>query len=248
MDCGHVRRMLLAEPSSDDAGVRSHLATCAECTRYAVELRRFEGRLDRALRVEVNPRLMEHRVVTPLRAARPRGAGPWGAGAWNPLHRRWLAAAASLLLGTAVAVGLWLAAPGRSLAADVVNHMVEEPNAWARTDIPVPEPRLNKVLIDSHVRLKPGAGLVSYANSCSFRGYVVPHLVVQTDSGPVTVMVLVHEGLRSATRFNERGYRGVIVPIRGHGSLAVLERGQDMDIKSVEAVAARVQGSLDWTA
>jgi hypothetical protein len=80
-----------------------------------------------------------------------------------------------------------------------------------------------------------------------FRGHTVPHLVVQTDTGPVTVMVLTHEALRSAMRFNEQGYRGVIVPVRGHGSLAVLERGPDTDIKTVEAVAARVQSALDWT-
>jgi hypothetical protein len=243
MDCGHVRRTLLAEPSNDDAGLRLHLATCHECTRYALQLRRFEDRLDRALRVEVNPRAMEQRVVTPLRATARRGARPW-----DPPHRRWLAAAASVLLGTAVAFSLWLAAPGRSLAADVVKHMAEEPNAWARTDIPVPEPRLDKVLIESHVRLKSSAGLVSYASSCTFRGHNVPHLVVQTASGPVTVMVLTHEALRSAMRFNEQGYRGVIIPVRGHGSLAVLERGPETDIKAVQSVAERVQSALDWTA
>jgi hypothetical protein len=244
MDCAHVRRSMLAEPSNDDAQLRLHLSTCPECTRYAEQLRRFEGRLDSALRVEVNPRLMPQRVVTPLRAARPRGA----ARPWDPPHRRWIAAAASVLLGTAVAVSLWLAAPGRSLAADVVKHMAGEPDAWARTEIPVPEPRLDKVLIDSHVRLRPSAGLVSYASSCSFRGHTVPHLVVQTDSGPVTVMVLTHEALRGAMRFNEQGYRGVIVPVRGHGSLAVLERGPETDIKTVEGVAARVQSALDWIA
>jgi hypothetical protein len=242
MDCVQFRRALLAEPSSDDAELRLHLTTCHECTRYALEVRRFEGRLERALRVEVNPRLMEQRVVTSLWEARPRGAR-----AWDPPHRRWLAAAASVLLGTAVAVSLWVAAPGRSLAADVVKHMAGEPSAWARTQVPVPEPDLVKVLTDSHVRLKATAGLVSYASSCSFRGHTVPHLVVQTDSGPVTVMVLTHEALRSAMRFNEQGYRGVIVPVHGHGSLAVLERGPDMDIKTVEGVAVRVQSALDWT-
>jgi hypothetical protein len=243
MDCEQFRRAILAEPSNEDPELRLHPATCHECRRYTEQIRRFEGRLDRALRVEVNPRLMENRVVTPLRAARPRGARPW-----DPPHRRWLAAAASVLLGTAVAVSLWLAAPGRSLAADVVEHMAEEPYAWTRTEVPVPEPRLDKVLNESQMRLKASAGLVSYANSCSFRGHLVPHLVVQTDAGPVTVMVLTHETVRSAVRFNEHGYRGVIVPVHGHGSLAVLEQGPNMDIKAVEGVAARVQGALDWTA
>jgi hypothetical protein len=243
MDCEQFRRAILAEPSNDDAELRLHLASCHECTRYAEQLHRFEDRLDRALRVDLDPRLMEQRVVTPLRAPRSRGARPW-----DPPQRRWFSAAASVLLGTAVAVSLWLAAPGRSLAADVVQHMAGEPNAWARTGIPVAEPRLDKVLTESHVRFRLSAGLVSYANSCSFRGHNVPHLVVQTDAGPVTVMVLTHEALRSAMRFNEQGYRGVIVPVRGHGSLAVLEQGPDADMKTVEAVAARVQSALDWTA
>jgi hypothetical protein len=242
MDCGHYRRAMLADPSDDDAELRLHLASCHECTRYAEQLHRLEDRLERALRVEVNPRSMEHRAATPLRAVRPRGARPW-----DPPHRRWLAAAASVVLGTAVAVSLWLAAPGRSLAADVVAHMAGEPNAWARTEVPVPEPRLDKVLTESHVRLRLSAGLVSYASSCAFRGRTVPHLVVQTDLGPVTVMVLTHESVRGAVRFNEHGYRGIIVPVRGHGSLAVLEQGSNTDIKTVEDVAARVRSALDWS-
>jgi len=74
----------------------------------------------------------------------------------------------------------------------------------------------------------------------------VPHLVVQTAAGPVTVMVLVHEPVRAATQFDENGYRGVIVPVAGHGSLAVLARGEATDPKMVEEVAARVENSIIW--
>lgn len=163
------------------------------------------------------------------------------------MRGRWLAAAASVLLAAAVAASLWIAAPGASLAADVVSHMAEEPAAWTRTDLPVPPPKLQQVLGDSHIRLKPDAGLVSYANSCLFRGHVVPHLVVQTAEGPVTVMVLTHESLRRAVTFNEQGYRGVIVPVPHHGSLAVLARGADSDSARISGVAARVLGAIDWT-
>jgi hypothetical protein len=103
-------------------------------------------------------------------------------------------------------------------------------------------------LAESHVRLKANAGLVSYANSCLFRGHQVPHLVVQTDAGPVTVMVLTHESARTSMRFDEHGYRGMIMPIPGHGSIAVLERGPTADMNTMERVAAKVLGAIDWSA
>jgi hypothetical protein len=89
--------------------------------------------------------------------------------------------------------------------------------------------------------------MVSYASSCEFRGHHVPHLVIQTDSGPVTVMVLVHERVSKPVQFDEQGYRGVIVPVAGHGSIAVLTRGPDTDIKTVERIAAQVLASIVWS-
>jgi hypothetical protein len=130
-----------------------------------------------------------------------------------------------------------------------VTHMREEPQAWRRTDVPVPGSKLQDVLRDSHLHLATGAGagMVSYANSCLFRGHRVPHLVMQTEAGPVTVMVLVHERASKTVRFDEQGYRGVIVPVAGHGSIAVLTRGPATDIKTIEAIAHRVLDSIVWT-
>jgi hypothetical protein len=155
--------------------------------------------------------------------------------------------AASFLVAAIVAGGLWLGVPRSSLAADVVTHMREEPQAWRRTNVPVPNSALQGVLDDSHLRLSNDAGLVSYANSCGFRGHQVPHLVIQTASGPVTVMVLVHEAAKRTEPFEEQGYRGVIVPVAGHGSLAVLTQGTTTDIKTIERIALRVLDSIVWT-
>jgi hypothetical protein len=76
----------------------------------------------------------------------------------------------------------------------------------------------------------------------------VPHLVVQTDAGPVTVMVLTHELPRAPMRFDEHGYRGMIVPVVGHGSIAVLEREPGADLTIMQRVAAKVVAALDWPA
>jgi hypothetical protein len=236
IDCTHYRRSMLADPRDPDPRLSEHRAGCQDCTLYSERLLNFESRLDRALRVAV-----------PAETAAPPGAKSLQRAPRAPAYRRgWLAMAASVLLALVVAGALWLAVPGPSLAADVVTHMAGEPDAWRPTDA-VPSAALQDVLRDSRLRLAAGAGVVSYASSCTFRGHRVPHLVVQTASGPATVMVLVHESVAKPMQFDEQGYRGVIVPVPGHGSVAVLTRGPAVDIKSVESTAARVIDSIVWT-
>jgi hypothetical protein len=224
----HVRyRMLIAsDPRSADPELRDHRDGCPECSLYTEQLLRFENRLERALGIDI-----------PVRAARHTAVRSWNR----------MAIAASVLLGLIVAGGVWLGLPERSLAADVVAHMAGEPEAWQRTDVAVPDPALNAVLVDSKVKLAPSAGTVSYASSCFFRGHYVPHLVVQTGSGPVTVMVLVHESVKKPMQFDEHGYRGTIVPMPGHGGLAVLMRDPGTDREEIEQIAARVRDAIVWT-
>jgi hypothetical protein len=235
MDHTHYREAVMADPHSEDAELRAHRESCAECRAYTERLLKFEARLERALRVDIPA---PTGVVPFTRRSAQAAAG--GA-------RRWLAIAASVLLGVAIVGGVWLTLPQRSLAAAVVAHMAGEPDAWRRTDVAVDAPALADVLNDSKLRLKPDAGIVSYASACSFRGHVVPHLVVQTASGPVTVMVLVHEPVRRSMQFDEQGYRGTIVPVPGHGSIAVLMRDSGVSSGEIERIAARVDDSIVWS-
>lgn len=239
MDCESYRKSVLADPRAENPQLRAHRESCPDCREYTLRLLRFEGLLERALRVPAVPDAPA--TVVPLR--RPA--------AIDSVHRRrrggWLAMAASVLIALVVGGGLWLGAPGPSLAAAVVAHMAGEPEAWARTDVPVPAPDLARALQNAHMRLKPDAVMVSYAASCLFRGHRVPHLVVQTSMGPVTVMVLVHESVSTAVPFDEEGYRGVIVPVPGHGSLAVLVHDRQGDLSAVKQIASRVQAAILWT-
>ena len=243
MDCTRFRRSLMADPHDPDPELREHLKSCHDCNPYAERLWRFESTLERALRLPLPAHAAAPSFdrVVPLRAKRPQSA------LRHPAYRKgWLTMAASVLLACVVAGGLWLSVPRSSLAADVVNHMKGEPQAWRRTDVPVPSAALQGVLRDSHLRLGAAAGVVSYASSCAFHGHQVPHLVIQTESGPATVMVLVHEHVTKPVQFDEHGYRGVIVPVAGHGGLAVLTRGPDADVSSVERIAHRVLDSIVW--
>lgn len=233
MEHAHYRAAILADPHGTDAEMRAHREACAECRAFTEQLLRFESRLERALRVDIAPRA----GVLPFERKRAHAARA---------PRRWMAIAASLLLGAAIA-GVWLTLPQSSLAAAVVAHMAGEPEAWRRTDVAVPNPELAQVLKDSKLRLRSDAGIVSYASSCTFRGHRVPHLVVQMPAGPVTVMVLVHESVRRPTQFDDQGYRGTIVPVPGHGSIAVLMRDTGFGADEIKGIAGRVADSIVWT-
>ena len=64
---------------------------------------------------------------------------------------------------------------------------------------------------------------VVYASACWFRGHFVPHMVVTTKNGPVTVIILKNETIPAEQQFSENGYSGLLVPART-GSVAVLSR------------------------
>ncbi len=204
MNCMEFRRAVGADPCTRAPEVLLHAEQCAACIRYRDELLRMDQLIHRALKIEV--------PCFPARASvRPR---------WLP---RW-AAAASVLAAGALSLFIWLSAPREAFAAQLVAHVEGEAQSLVRTTDVVEPERLNDVLARSDVRLKSGAGPVSYAMSCWFRGHYVPHLVVQTDRGPVTVLLLTQEqGVTERQVLDEGGFHGVVLPAP-RGALAVLGR------------------------
>lgn len=157
-----------------------------------------------------------------------------------PVSRRPLWAIAASLAVVLVGALAWLLNPRDTFAAQAVDHVNGEAFALVRTSQPTDPMELAGILSHAGIRLKPDAMLVSYAAACRFRGHVVPHLVVQTQQGPVAVMVIADETVKSK-RIDEDGYRGVVVPAP-RGSIVIL--GQDGDVGSV---AATVLNALDYS-
>jgi len=260
MDCKQYRAALLADPAAGSADLRAHGTSCPDCAHFTQRVEAFEARLARAVRLPLpaapEPSLEAQVLQLPTSAAsetRPRGPSgaaraAGAAGAAVGRAPRWYAIAASLVVAIGAAGLLWLAVPRASLAGDVVTHMAAEPDAWRATTTAVSPAALEAVTQDAHMRLSSSAaGLVSYASSCAFHGHQVPHLVVQDRSGPVTVMVLVHETARSADNFDEQGYRGEILPVPGHGAIAVLTRNQNLDAAALDRIALQLREAIRWT-
>jgi hypothetical protein len=242
--CSDVRTALEAEPAGQDPALLAHVGTCAACAEYRDRLLELDRRVRAALAVPV-----PHSTRTSLAAVLERAGReaptslPPPRATRRPFARAPLArlALAASVASVAVVTGLlWLGYPRATLADDVVAHMAHEPGAW-RTTREVPTERLSAVLGRGDVTLHPASLDVTYAQTCWFRGRRAPHLVVQSATGPVTVMVLTHEVVTAREPFVEDGYRGVLVPAP-RGALAVLAR----DAGDVDDVAARALAALQY--
>jgi hypothetical protein len=223
VNCLEFRRSVGAEPGLATPEVLEHRGACTACARFQDEMRSLDLAVGRALAVE------------PARLARPaaRAAAPRRAG--SP----WLALAASLLVGVALAAALWVSFPAPTLAAEVLGHLRHEPQAWAAGGV-VPPEDVAGVLGASGVRLREGSE-VAYARRCWHEGHWVPHLVVRTPLGPVTVLLLAHREVAAATPVSDAEFSGVVLPAP-RGSVAIAtQSGVD-----VEAVAQQVFSAVVW--
>lgn len=223
MNCEELRTLVGAEPNSTNPEVLAHLESCPECARYRQELQAMDRLIYRALAVD---------APTETSASQPKQK--------PNTTRAWRMAASVLITVLVGAMSLWLLTPRDSFAAEAIDHVKHEQFSLVRTSKMVDDKALEQVLAASRLRLKPGAARVSYAQSCTFRGQRVPHLVVQTDQGPVTALVVTDAPTQQRKRFDEDGFQGEIIPAP-RGVIVVL--GQNVP---VDAVAKTLLSALEY--
>jgi Protein of unknown function (DUF3379) len=219
VNCEEARLLIGAEPQASAPELQAHVQQCAGCARFREEMRALDADIRRALA----------RPPVAAAARSRRQPMPW---------RRW-ALAASVVFATLAVFGVWLR-PSDSLAHEVVQHIQQEPESWLAAEH-VDAAQIDKSLRGAGVELNVTSDIVLYAQSCWFRGHYVPHLVLQTARGPVTIIILRHEQVRARGSFQESGMTGVIVPAQP-GSIAVLARGR----ANPDALAGEMQHDVRW--
>lgn len=197
LDCRHVRVQVGGDPHSLAPDVAAHLETCAECRRFHQETLALDARLKAALELPV--------------AGFRRKAPP----------ARRFALAASVMLAVLVGGGFWLLRAPPALAGQVAEHVRHEPDSWER-EVQVPRAEVAAMLASAGVEFDTTHPVV-YASTCPFNGRQVPHLVVKTDQGPLTVMLLPKEHVARRREFSAGKLRGVLVP-SGDGAVAIVAR------------------------
>jgi hypothetical protein len=143
--------------------------------------------------------------------------------------------AASIAVMTMMITVTWMMRPTDSLAHDVVAHVNSESPSQPGF-APIDAGALQDVLRKSGVRAHLTSNEVIHEKTCLFRWHFVPHLVVQTSDGPITLVILPDEQVEKRARFQEGGLAGVILPA-SRGSIVVLARNETR----VDEFAGRLQ-------
>jgi hypothetical protein len=235
MNCEYYREAIGADPSYD--GGEAHVSACADCLALRDELRSLDRKIGRALAISV-PELrmpdlpdVDTSSVVPL-ATRRRLTAP-----------AWMAVAATIVLAAFVGIRMYgSTVTYPSLADEIVAHLDHEPYALRVSDEPVDDRRLAKVVPADVAKVNHDAGLVTYAQTCVINGKKIPHLVIQGERGPVTILLLPDEAIDDAVQLEGESINGVLLPVGG-GSVAIIgERDEALD-----TIRENIVNSVTWS-
>lgn len=232
MQCPEFRRLIGADPHYRAPAHVEHAEHCRTCAHYARRLLQLDALILEALRIDVRSRL-DVRLLS---------RGGCSRRSYRSLKmRRWLGLAASLLMMIGIVTGGWLTSSGDTLASDVVAHIYHEPQSLEADSRTVDATLLRDLLARHDAHLAAYAGAITYARSCLFRGMPIPHLVVQTEAGPVTVLMLPDERVDAPVRVHKDGFYGRILPA-DKGSIAIVGNAPGV----TDAVEQRILKVVQW--
>ena len=240
MNCEQYQEAIAADPSESFDGGTLHSAECSSCNAFKAEMQALDARIAAALDIDVPeliipelPLTSGDKKVVDLASRRPI---KWTMPVWVGL-------AASVVLSTVIGVRFVNTGPSYgTLAEQVVSHLDFEPRSRTVTDVAVSEDRLYSVVRPAIASLDRDLGLITYAMSCKINGREVPHLVIQGEKGPVTILLMPFEMIDMPIKLEGQSIEGVILPV-GDGSVAIIgERGEPID-----QLRTRVQENVKWS-
>jgi len=235
MNCDAYREMISADPTFD--GGAGHLSQCSDCQAFRTEMQSLNVKIAMAMQIDVPvlaiPELpaLDVENVVPL-VAQKRLSKP-----------AWFALAATVMLAAVIGVRMFgVGITEESLAEQVLAHVDHEPAALQVSDTPVTDAQLLEAVPADIARLDHTAGLITYARSCEINGNDVPHLVIQGEHGPVTILLMPEEAVAEAVSLDGANIHGIILPV-GTGSIAIVGAREE----KLERIEKSVLNSVMWS-
>lgn len=259
MNCREYRETIAADPSVSFSGGDGHASGCEACSKYRDEMRALDECIARALEIEVPklsvpdlPHIQQPGGEKPAGAAEPSGSGARARFMSPPLL-------AGLAAAIAVIAVLFTVLPDTGtdhrdyreywdngqLVGEIIAHMDHEQESRRVTSVAVPVQALHAVVDGKVAAMDPDVGLITYAMSCVINGRTVPHLVIQGNTGPITLILLADETIESPIPLAGESVYGVLLPV-GQGSIAVIGQREDQ-VDEIDRIGRELADSVKWS-
>jgi len=134
--------------------------------------------------------------------------------------------AASILV-VVFSLNLWQAPNSSPLVkstdyvAHIMTHVEHDPEHLTAFKEPKSEQDLHKLFLAVGATVQQPLSEMSYAGECVVNGQKGLHLVMQSPTGPVTVIVMPGQQLAAMEAFKTSGYQGELLPVKG-GVVAIV--------------------------
>jgi len=237
MNCEEYKEAIAADPSATFEGA-DHAAACESCAAFTADMRALDAKIAGALAISTpDPQMPELPPIEDDNVVNMPFQG-------KSRVPTWLAIAASFALAAIIGVQLISnqADNGLSLADEILAHLDHEPGAFRETVNPVGDARFSRVVNAGIGTMDRDVGLITYAQSCVINGKTVPHLVMQGENGPITLLLMPDEMIDTAKTFMGEGVNGVIIP-HGEGSIAIIGENE----QAIGEIEQRVVDSVEWS-
>ncbi len=235
MNCKDYKEALTADPGFADGS--GHVDSCSECRAYQAEMLALNEKIAAAMDISVPeitmpqlPDLDTEKVVSlASRRAIPKPA--------------WFALAATVVLAAFIGIRMTGTETTYDLLAEqILAHVDHTPSALSPSTTPVSDRRLERAVPASVATINRDTGLITYAQSCRINGRAVPHLIIQGERGPITILLMPEEYVTEAVLLEGENTKGVIIPV-GDGSIAIIgDREEQLD-----RVKQNVLDSVNWS-
>tara|TARA_R110000868_G_scaffold145803_1_gene366216 strand:- start:105 stop:833 length:729 start_codon:yes stop_codon:yes gene_type:complete len=185
MDDLEFRRALLADPKTNDAQVLDAIANDAKKLAFCNELKQLNQKMTEASQVKVPDGLAHRLLLRQSMAAHQQRRSR------NKVIQ--LAMAASIAFVFGLSFVFWQQSNVLSLSENAIAHVIQEGDyaLGANEDISIQQ--VNLKLARFGGEFTGQVGQVYYANFCDFNNVMSLHLVMQGESGKVSVFIVPHE-------------------------------------------------------
>lgn len=235
MDDLEFRRRLYANPHDTDPDILACIEQDTEKKALQHDLKHLDEKLDDALSVTTPEGLAERLVLNQSLDQFQQ----------QKKHKRWhLAIAASIAFVCGVSFTLYQAPGPLNLEQHALAHVYHELPALEPTDTQYQLDTVNAKLASFGGQFSALPATISYATYCHFNGQKSMHLVLQTETGPMTVFIVPSSNqFATDSYFSDKRFNGSIHQMEKANIILLGDKNTDL-----EQQKARIKRSLKWQA